>query len=68
MGRMDELKDKAVDAITENRDKIEDTMDRAADKAREKTGDEHSGKIDSVLGKGKEMLDKISGDRPQQQP
>ena len=63
MGKMDELKNKAREALTEHRDKIEEGMDKAADKAREKAGDEHSGKIDSMLDKGRDALDKFtSGD------
>ncbi len=60
MGKMDELKNKAREALTEHRDKIEDGMDTAADKAKEKAGDEHSGKIDSVLDKGRDALDKFT--------
>jgi ElaB/YqjD/DUF883 family membrane-anchored ribosome-binding protein len=60
MGKMDELKNKAREALTEHRDKIEDGMDKAADKAKEKASDEHSGKIDSMLDKGRDALDKFT--------
>lgn len=66
MGMMDELKEKARDALTENRDKIEERLDQAADKAKEKAGDQHSGKLDSMLEKGKGALDRFTGDRPAQ--
>lgn len=65
MGKMDEMKEKARDALTEHRDKIEDRLDQAADKAKKKAGDEHSGKIDSMLEKGKDALDRFSRDDPQ---
>ena len=62
MGKMDELKDKAREALSEHRDKIEEGMDQAAEKARQKAGDEHSGKVDSLLNKGRDALDKLTGD------
>jgi ElaB/YqjD/DUF883 family membrane-anchored ribosome-binding protein len=60
MGKMDDLKNKARDALTEHRDKIEEGMDKAAAKAKEKAGDQHSGKIDSVVDKGRDALDKFT--------
>ena len=60
MGKMDELKNKAREALTEHRDKIEEGMDKAAGKAKQKAGREHSGKIDSVLDKGRDALDKFT--------
>jgi ElaB/YqjD/DUF883 family membrane-anchored ribosome-binding protein len=63
MGKMDELKNKAREALTEHRDKIEEGLDKAADKAKQKAGTEHSGKIDSVLDKGRDALDKFTGDK-----
>ena len=60
MGKMDELKNKAREALTKNRDKIEDGLDKAADKAKQKAGNEHSDKIDSVLDKGRDALDKFT--------
>ena len=62
MGKMDELKNKAREALSEHRDKIEEGMDKAAEKAREKAGSEHSGKVDSLLDKGRDALDKLTGD------
>jgi hypothetical protein len=59
---MDELKKKARDALTKNRGKIEEGLDKAADKAKQKAGNEHSGKIDSVVEKGRDALDKFTGD------
>lgn len=60
MGKMDEMKEKARDAIAERRDKIEEGLDKAAEKAKEKAGEEHSGKVDSLLDKGKDALDKFT--------
>jgi hypothetical protein len=60
MGKMDELKNKAREALTEHKDKIEQGLDKAAGKAKQKAGSEHSGKIDSVLGKGRDALDKFT--------
>ncbi len=60
MGKMDELKNKARDALTEHRDKIDEGLDKAAGKAKQKAGSEHSGKIDSVLDKGRDALDKFT--------
>ena len=60
MGKMDEMKKKARDALTERQDKIEDGLDRAAERAKEKAGDEHSGKIDSVIERGKDALDRFT--------
>jgi len=62
MGKMDELKNKAREALTEHRDKIEDGMDKAAAKAKQKAGHEHSGKVDSLLDKARDGLDKFTRD------
>ena len=62
MGKLDELKAKAREALTEHRDKIEDGMDKAAEKAKQKAGSEHSGKVDSLLDKGRDALDKFTRD------
>jgi ElaB/YqjD/DUF883 family membrane-anchored ribosome-binding protein len=59
MGKMDEMKDKARDALTEHRDKIEEGLDKAAEKAKEKAGD-HSDKIDQARDKGRDALDKFT--------
>jgi uncharacterized protein YjbJ (UPF0337 family) len=61
MGKMDELKSKAREALTGHRDRIEQGMDKAAGKAKQKAGREHSGKIDSLLGKGRDALDRFTG-------
>lgn len=60
MGKMDELKKKAREALTEHRDKIDEGLDKAADKVKQKAGSEHSGKVDSVLDKGRDALDKFT--------
>lgn len=55
MGKLQELKDKAKDLVTDNKDKIESGVHKAADFADKKTGHKHTDKIDetahSVAGK-----------------
>ena len=57
MGMMDEMKDKAQDAIGEHGDKIDEGMDRAGDFADEKTGGDHREQIDKGVDRGKEAID-----------
>ena len=61
MGKLQEIKDKAMDMVAENKDKIEAGIDKAAHVIDEKTGHKHSDKIDetkhSVAGK----LDRTTG-------
>jgi hypothetical protein len=54
---MDEMKDKAQDAIGEHGDKIDEGMDRAGDFADEKTGGDHREQIDKGVDRGKEAID-----------
>ena len=70
MGMMDDMKNKAREAIEKNRDKIDQGMHKAAELANEKTGGKHSEKIDGMVERGKGALDKLDepgqGDQPNQ--
>jgi hypothetical protein len=70
MGMMDDMKNKAREAIEKNRDKIDQGMHKAAELANEKTGGKHSDKIDGMVERGKGALDKLDepgqGDQPSQ--
>lgn len=75
MGMMDNMKDKARDAIGKNRDKIDEGMRKAAALAKEKAGSQHAGKIDEMVDRGQGALDRMddsgqTGDtgRPNPQP
>jgi MT0933-like antitoxin protein len=46
MGMMDNMKDKAKDAVREHGDKITQGLDKAKEKVKEKTGGQHDDKID----------------------
>ncbi len=61
MGKLDELKNKAKDMVTDNRDKIESGLEKAGDMVNQKTGGKHEDKIDKGLAKAKEGLDKAEG-------
>ncbi len=60
MGRLDELKDKAKGLVSENRDKIEQGLEKAGDMINQKTGGKHEDKIDKGLAKAKDGLDKVA--------
>lgn len=66
----DEIKDKITDAVSDNSEKIQDGLDKAADFIDDKTGGRFSDQIDTGQEKASEFLDKIDGDDedPQQQP
>ena len=53
---------KAKNLVGKNADKIEDGIDKAADLAKDKLGDEHDDKIDAAADKAKDLLDKVDGD------
>lgn len=61
MGKLDELKDKAKNAVTENRDRIEDGLEKAGEMINQRTGGKHADKIDKGLAKAQEGLDKAEG-------
>jgi hypothetical protein len=56
--------DKARDAIGKNRDKIDQGMQKAAKLAKEKAGTQHAGKIDRIVEKGKDALDRMDDPQP----
>ena len=60
MGMMDNMKDKAQDAMGEHGDKIDEGMDKAGDAAKEKTGGQHDDKIDSGVERGKQAIDDMN--------
>ena len=60
MGMMDDMKDKARDAIEKNRDKIDEGMKKAADFAKEKAGSQHADKIDQMVDRGQGALDRMN--------
>lgn len=57
---LDDLKNKAAGLVDEHGDKIKDGIDKAADFADDKTGGQHTEKIESVAGKAKGVVDKLS--------
>jgi hypothetical protein len=59
MGMMDDMKDKARDAIEKNRDKIDEGIQKAAGFAKEKAGSQHADKIDQMAERGKSALDRM---------
>ena len=61
MSKLEELKNKAKDLVTENRDKIEDGLEKAGKFVDEKTGGKHSDKIDKGLDKVNQGLDRAEG-------
>jgi hypothetical protein len=61
MGKLDELKNKAKDMVSENRDRIEDGLDKAGDMINQRTGGKHGDKIDQGLEKAKQGLDRAEG-------
>lgn len=58
MGKLDELKNKAKEMVTENRDKIEGGLDKAGEMVNKKTGGKYEDKIDKGLAKAQEGLDR----------
>ena len=66
MGVMDNFKDKARDAAETHRDKIDKGLDKAAELANKKTGGQHADKIDQVVERGKDALDRM--DEPNARP
>lgn len=62
MGKLDELKAKAKDVVTDNRDKIEHGLEKAGDLVDRKTGGKHSDKIDKGVAKAQAGLNKVAGE------
>jgi len=61
MSKLDDLKNKAKDMVAENRDRIEDGLEKAGDMINQRTGGKHEDKIDQGLAKAKEGLDRAEG-------
>jgi hypothetical protein len=61
MGKLEEMKNKAKDLVTENRDRIDDGLEKAGDMINQRTGGKHEDKIDQGLAKAKEGLDRAEG-------
>ncbi|WP_019877874.1 antitoxin [Sporichthya polymorpha] len=61
MGKLDELKNKAKDMVSENRDRIEGGLDKAGEMVNQRTGGKHADKIDQGLEKAKQGLDRAEG-------
>ncbi len=53
------LLDKAKDLVSGNKDQVKDGIDKAADLVDDKTGNQHSDKIDTVADKAKDAVDKL---------
>lgn len=64
MGKLDELKNKAKEMVTENRDKIEGGLEKAGEMVNQKTGGKYEDKIDKGLQKAQEGLDRAEGNTP----
>lgn len=60
MGKLKEFKEKAVDVVTENRDKIDKGIDKAAEMADRKTGGKHTDKIDETAHSVGGKLDRVT--------
>ncbi|MGQ0623457.1 MAG: antitoxin [Sporichthyaceae bacterium] len=60
MGLLDNVKNKAQDLVSGNRDKIEKGLAKAGEFADSKTGGKHADKIDKGLGKVSDGLDKVA--------
>ncbi|MDG2028657.1 MAG: antitoxin [Acidimicrobiales bacterium] len=58
MGILDKLKG----LIGGNTDKVEDTIDKAADVAKDKIPDEHDDKVDMAADKAEDVVDGLDGD------
>ncbi len=56
MGLLDDVTGKAKDLVEGNEDKVEAGIDAAADFADDKTGGEHTDKIDMAADKAKDLL------------
>lgn len=61
MGFLDDAKKKLTDAVDDHGDKIADGLDKAAALADDKTGNKHTDKLETAVGKAKDGLDKLDG-------
>ncbi len=58
MGILDKIKG----LIGGNAEKIEDGIDKAAEVAKDKVGEEHADKVETAADKAKEVVDKLDGE------
>jgi uncharacterized protein YpmB len=58
MGILDKIKG----LVGGNADKVEDGIDKAADVAKDKVGEEHADKVDMAADKAKDVVDSLDGD------
>ncbi|TYL51308.1 antitoxin, partial [Nocardioides sp. BGMRC 2183] len=61
MGFLDDAKKKLSAAVDKHGDKIDSSIDKAADFADKKTGGKYRGQIQGGVGKAKDALDKLDG-------
>ena len=61
MGKLDDLKNKAKEMVSENREKIEGGLEKAGEVVNQKTGGKYEEKIDKGLAKAQEGLDRVEG-------
>ncbi len=59
MGLFDEIKDKAVELVQGNSDKVNEAVEKAGDLVDEKTGGQFSDKVDMAQEKAKEIADDL---------
>lgn len=67
MGLMDTLKGlvgQGKKAVADNKDTITDTVDKGADFAKDKAGEQHHDKIDKASDGIKSAVDKVADDEP----
>ena len=57
------LFDKAKGLVGDNADKVKDGVDKAADLADEKTGGQHTDKIDTAQDKVNDVIDGLGDDK-----
>lgn len=57
MGTMDNMKDKGKEAAGQHGDKIDEGIDKAGEKVKEKTPDQHDDKIDQGVERGKQAVE-----------
>ncbi len=57
MGIMDSMKDKAKEVARDHGDKIAESVDKATEMAKERTGGQHDDKIDQGAERAKQALE-----------
>ncbi|MEW6474241.1 MAG: antitoxin [Actinomycetota bacterium] len=59
MGTMDNMKNKAKEAAGQHGDKVDQGLDKAAEKAKERSGGKHDDKIDRGVERGKQEFEEF---------